>query len=119
MRATTKVPSHKRHKKLLKRVKGFAKSRQIVRRAKETLLKSGQNAFAGRKQRKRNIRSLWIIRLSAAIKSHGLNYSLFIKKLNDNKILLNRKVLSDIAINDPQTFAKIVHKISYSKLKTK
>jgi len=112
VRATTKVPSHKRHTKLLKRVKGFAKSRQLVRRAKETLLKSGQNAFAGRKQRKRNVRSLWIVRLSAAVKSQGLNYSLFIKKLKDNKIILNRKILSEIAINDPKTFDKIVKKIS-------
>ena len=110
MRATTKVPSHKRHNKLLKRVKGFAKSKQIYRRAKETLLKSGQNAFAGRKHRKRNIRTLWIIRLSAATKTFGFNYSVFMKKLKDNKIILNRKVLSEIAINDPKTFEKIVKK---------
>lgn len=111
MRSTYKVASQRRRKKLLKRTKGFAKARQIRRKAKETLAKGGQYAYQGRKQRKRDFRRLWITRLSAAAKTYGLNYSVFISKLKKKNILLNRKILSEIAVVDPSTFEKIMKEI--------
>lgn len=111
MRATNSVASRKRHHRVLKRAKGFLESHRLYRKAKETLLKSGQKEYIGRKQKKRTFRSLWITRLSAAIKKENLNYSQFINKLKTQKIHLNRKVLSEIAISDPQTFAKIIKEV--------
>ena len=112
MRVTNSVPSRQKRKKLLKRAKGFSKSRQIYRKAKETLLKSGQRAYRGRKERKRMFRRLWIIRLSAAAKNHNMKYSQLIDRLKKNEVGLNRKVLSEIAISDPKTFEKIIKEIA-------
>lgn len=111
MRVKTIVPSKHRKKRLLKRASGFNQARRIYRKAKETLLKSGQKAYEGRKQRKRNFRRLWITRLSAAVKTHGLNYSQFLDKLKKSKIELNRKLLSEIAISDTKSFNEIIKKI--------
>ncbi len=108
MRSTQKVATHKRKKRLLKRAKGFSTSRQQSRKARETLLKSGQAAYRGRKEKKRTFRRLWITRLGAALEPYGLNYSTFIKKMDVAKVKINRKVLSDIAIADPKAFDAIV-----------
>lgn len=101
--------SAKRHRKVKKAAKGFkhARSRR-VKTAKEALLHSGQYAYIGRKLRKRDLRSLWIKRINAAVREHGLIYSKFIAGLKKENIELDRKILSDMAVKDASTFKKIV-----------
>lgn len=107
------VTSHHRHKKLLKLVKGHRGGRsKLVRQAKESALHAGQYAFAGRKQRRRDMRQLWIIQLNAAARAEGLSYSKFISLLKAKQILLDRKILADLAINHPEDFKKIVAQVS-------
>lgn len=102
----------KRHKKLLKQAKGFWGSRKnLFKRAKETLLRAWANAFRGRKLKKRDMRSLFIIRISAALKEYNVSYSKFMGSLGKSDILLNRKMLSQLSILDPKAFAKIVRHI--------
>ncbi len=103
--------TRKRRKKVLKLAKGYfgAKSK-LFRTAKEAVMKSGQYAYIGRKQKKRNFRSLWITRISAACKLNGTNYSSFISGLKKANIDLNRKMLSEIAVNDPEAFKELVKK---------
>lgn len=106
------VMTKKRHKKLLKQTKGFWGSRKnLFRRAKETLLRAMAFAYIGRKLKKRTMRSLFIVRVNAAAEQHGLKYSVFIHKLKENHVALNRKMLSQIAIFDPQAFERIVHTV--------
>ena len=104
--------SAKRHRKVKKAAKGFkhARSRR-VKTAKEALLHAGQYAYIGRKLRKRDLRSLWIKRLNAASREHGLTYSKLIAGLKKNNIELDRKILADMAVNDADTFKKIVDAI--------
>lgn len=104
--------SAKRHRKVKKAAKGFkhARSRR-VKTAKEALLHAGQYAYIGRKLRKRDLRSLWIKRLNAASREHGLSYSKLIAGLKKNNIELDRKILADMAVNDSATFKKIVDAI--------
>jgi large subunit ribosomal protein L20 len=98
-----------RHKRLLKRAKGFVLGRsKLYKTAHETLLRAGNNRFAGRKEKKRDYRALWITRLSAGAQEHGLRYSQLIAGLKAANITLNRKSLSEIAIADPAAFTKIV-----------
>ncbi len=103
--------TRKRRKKVLKLAKGYfgAKSR-LFKTAKEAVMKSGQYAYIGRKQKKRNFRSLWITRISAGCKMNGINYSTFMNGLKKAGITLNRKMLSEIAISDPAAFASLVEK---------
>jgi large subunit ribosomal protein L20 len=103
--------TRKRRKKVLKLAKGYfgAKSKQF-RTAKEAVMKAQQYAYIGRKQRKRNFRSLWITRISAGCRANGMNYSTFMNGINKAGIDLNRKMLSEIAIADPAAFAAIVEK---------
>jgi len=104
--------TRKRHKKIKKAAKGFRQARrQRIKTAKESLLHAGQYAYIGRKDRKGDMRSLWITRISAASKQSGISYNKFISGLKDANILLNRKVLSDIAVKDPDTFNKILKEI--------
>jgi len=104
-----KSPSAIRHRKFLKRAKGFKQARRVrIQTAKEALLHSGQYAYHGRKLKKRNLRSLWIIRLNAALREEGLSYSKFISNLKKSKIELDRKILADMVVNDPNTFKKII-----------
>ena len=99
----------RRHRKIKSAARGFSQSRRRrVKAAKEALLHAGQYAYAGRKLRKRDLRSVWIKRLNAAVREHGLSYSRFISALKKNNIELDRKILADIAVTDPDTFAKIV-----------
>ena len=107
-----KSPAQRNHRKTLKKAKGFKQARSArVKSAKEAVLHAGQYAYVGRKNRKRDLRKLWITRLNAAAREHGISYSKFIKGLKDKKIELDRKILSDIAIKDPDTFSKIVSSI--------
>ena len=109
MRIKSSVTVKKRHKKVLKQAAGFARGRRhSYRRAKETTLKAGAFAYVGRKQKKRNFRRLWITRISAAAREQGMNYSLFVRNLKLHHIILDRKILSDLAIADPATFKKII-----------
>ncbi len=100
--------TRKRRKKVLKLAKGYygAKSR-LFKTAKQAVMKSGQYAYIGRKQRKRDFRRLWITRISAAAKLNGLNYSTFINGLKKAGVELNRKMLSEIAIADPAAFTAL------------
>jgi len=102
----------RKHRKIKKKARGFKEARRTrVKAAKEALLHSGQYAFIGRKLKKRDLRSLWIKRLNAAVREHGLKYSVFISKLKEKNIELDRKVLSEIAVKDPETFKKIVSEV--------
>lgn len=99
----------KRHKRLLKQTKGFwGQRKNVFRRAKETLLRSWAFAFKGRKLKKRDMRALFISRIKAAAQEHNISYSVFIHGLKKSNIELNRKMLSQIAIFDPQAFSAIV-----------
>lgn len=112
-RSKTSIIRHKRHKKVLDLTKGFrGTNNRLYKRAKEALLHSGQYAYVGRKLRKRDIRKLWITRITAGVKQIGesLNYSRFIKNLKVAKIELNRKMLSEIIVKDFDTFKEIVAK---------
>ena len=100
-----------RHKRLLKRAKGFVGGRsKLYKTAHETLLRAGANRFSGRKEKKRDYRALWITRLNAAAKQRGLRYSQLIDGLAKAKITLNRKSLSELAIADPAAFDQIAAK---------
>lgn len=112
-----------RHKKVLKAAKGyFGSKHRLYKSAKEQLMHSGQYAFRDRKQKKRNFRKLWIIRINAACRENGISYSKFINGLTKSGFEINRKMLSEIAINDPKMFASIVEqakKASEKKVSTK
>lgn len=102
----------KRHKKLLKQVKGFRGTRKHrVKLAKEALFKAGTYAYRDRRAKKREFRRLWILRINAALKEYGLRYSQFINGLKKAKIELDRKILADLAVNKPEEFKKIVEKV--------
>lgn len=103
-----------RHKKVLKQAKGyFGSKHRLYKTAKEQLMHSGQYAYRDRKQKKRDFRKLWITRINAACRENGVSYSRFIEGLNKAGVEVNRKMLSEIAINDPKMFAEFV-KISES-----
>ena len=101
--------TRKRRNKTLKLAKGYygAKSKHF-KMAKQQVMKSGNYAFVGRKQKKRDFRRLWITRISAAVKMHDMNYSTFMNGLKKAGITLNRKMLSEMAINDAAAFASLV-----------
>ena len=103
------LATRKRRNKMLKLAKGYwgAKSKHF-KMAKQAVMKSGNYAYIGRKQKKRDFRSLWITRISAQCKVEGINYSRFMYGLKKSGIQLNRKMLSELAINDKQAFAQLV-----------
>ncbi len=102
------VTAHARHKKILKLAKGYyGARRKVFRVAKQAVTKAAQYAYIGRKQRKRQFRSLWIVRINAAARINGLSYSRFMNGLLKAGIKLDRKALADIAIHDAAAFAKI------------
>ena len=103
--------TRKRRNKTLKLAKGyFGGKSKLFRTAKQAVMKSGQYAYIGRKRKKRDFRRLWITRISAGCKSNGMNYSTFINGLKKADISLNRKMLSEIAINDPAAFTALCEK---------
>ena len=109
MRIKRAVNAVKKRRAILKQAKGYrgAKSK-LYRVAREAVMKSGQYAYVGRKLKKRDMRSLWIVRINAACRENGISYSNFINGLKKAKIELNRKVLADIAATDKTAFAKLV-----------
>ena len=101
--------THKRRKKMLKLAKGFYGSKsKHFKMAKQQVMKSGNYAFAGRKMKKREFRNLWITRINAACRANGINYSSFMNGLKKSGIELNRKMLSEMAIHDSASFAKLI-----------
>jgi large subunit ribosomal protein L20 len=106
------VTSHAKHKKILKAAKGFyGRRKNTIRIAKQAVEKANQYAFRDRKRRKRTFRALWIQRLNAAVRPFGLNYSRFIAGLSKTGIMVDRKVLSDLAIREPAAFEAIVAQV--------
>lgn len=106
------VTARARHKKVLKKAKGYYGARsRVFRTAKQAVIKAGQYAYAGRKQRKRQFRSLWIIRVNAAAVQNGMSYSKFIAGLKRANIEIDRKILADIAVHDKKAFTAIVEKV--------
>ena len=112
-RATNNVAARQRRKKVLSAAKGYrlGKSR-LYKTAKDQVEKSLLYAYRDRRTKKRNFRKLWIARINAACRQNGTTYSSFINKLNEKKIEMNRKVLADMAIRDPQAFEKLVKEVN-------
>jgi len=109
MRVKTGTVRHAKHKKVLDQAKGFWMTRhKRFKVANQAVMHSGDYAYNGRRLRRRDMRKLWIIRLNAALKPYELRYSSFINMMKGKKCELNRKMLSEIAINDPATFKSIV-----------
>ena len=110
-RAKTGVVRRRKHKKILKLAKGYWGLRsKSFRKARETLFAAGNYAYAHRKRRKRDFRRLWIVRINAACRQHGLNYSTFIHGLKKAGIEVDRKNLADLAVREPQVFAELVER---------
>ena len=108
-RVKTGTVSKKRHKKVLKAAKGyFGSKHRLYKTAKEQLMHSGQYAFRDRKQKKRDFRKLWITRINAACRENEISYSKFINGLNKAGITVNRKMLSELAIDNKEAFADLV-----------
>ena len=108
-RVKTGITRRKRHKSILSQTKGYWGSRsKLYKRAHEAFIRAGEHAFAGRRRKKRDMRSLWITRLSAAAVQRGLSYSKLINILGSADIDLNRKTLSDLSIKEPKIFDKIL-----------
>ena len=105
------VTAHAKHKKVIKAAKGYyGRRKNTIRVAKQAVEKAQQYAYRDRKRRKRNFRALWIQRINAAVREHGLTYGRFINGLTNLGIEVDRKVLSDIAIKDPAGFKALVDK---------
>lgn len=111
-RSKNAVASRARRKRILKAAKGFYGKRKNVYTVAKNVLEKGQTyAYVGRKLKKREYRGLWIARINAAVREEGLTYSEFIHKLATKNIDLNRKVLADLAMNEPETFKKLVESV--------
>ena len=105
------VTSHAKHKKVLKQARGFyGRRKNTIRIARQAVEKAGQYAYRDRKVKKRSFRALWIQRINAAVREHGLTYGRFIDGLNKSGIEIDRKILSDMAIHEPVAFAALVEK---------
>jgi large subunit ribosomal protein L20 len=102
------VTAKARHKKVLKKAKGYYGARsKLFKTAKQAVIKAGQYAYRDRRQRKRQFRALWIARINAAARTHGLSYSRLINGMNRADIEVDRKVLADLAVRDPEAFGAI------------
>jgi large subunit ribosomal protein L20 len=111
-RSVNSVASRARRKKVLKQAKGyFGRRKNVFTVAKNAVEKGLVYAFRDRRNKKRSFRSLWITRINAGVREHGLSYSQFIAKLAENNIDMNRKVLADLAMNNPEAFKAIVDKV--------
>ena len=118
MRTTKGAARTRSKKRLFKKVKGFVGGRRkLIRTAKETLVRAGVYAFRDRRNRKREFRKLWIIRINAAVRMHELRYSEFIAGLKKAKIELDRKILADMAVADPQGFEAVVQLVKQALAK--
>ncbi|MBI5620432.1 50S ribosomal protein L20 [Candidatus Gottesmanbacteria bacterium] len=111
MRIKRGVTSHAKHKKLMEANSGYRMTkRRLVRVAKQAYLHAGEHAFAGRKNRKRDMRALWITRIGEAVKLRGLSYSSFIYQLKQANVTLDRKILANLVVENPDTFNYIIDK---------
>ncbi|HKX56300.1 MAG TPA: 50S ribosomal protein L20 [Xanthomonadales bacterium] len=109
------VQAHARHKKVLDEAKGYyGMRRKIYRVAKQAVIKAGQYAYRDRRQRKRQFRSLWIVRINAAARQYGLSYSRLIDGLNKAEVEVDRKVLADLAVHDLAAFGVLAEKAKAS-----
>ena len=105
------VQAHARHKKVLNEAKGYyGARRKVYRVAKQAVIKAGQYAYRDRRQRKRQFRSLWIVRINAAAREFGLSYSRFMDGLNKAEVEIDRKVLADLAVHDLAAFGALAEK---------
>jgi len=105
--------SRRKHNRVLQLAKGYWMSRStLIRKATETVLHAGQYAFAGRKLKKRDFRSLWITRINAALKQNGMKYNSFIHILKEKNIRVDRKIFAQLALEHPAVFDKIIKQIS-------
>ncbi|AQX05574.1 50S ribosomal protein L20 [Elizabethkingia meningoseptica] len=111
-RSVNAVASRARRKKIMKQAKGFfGRRKNVWTVAKNAVEKAMQYAYRGRKEKKRNFRSLWITRINAGCREHGVSYSKFMGDLKKNNIELNRKVLADLAMNHPEAFKAVVDQV--------
>ena len=111
-RAQSTVPRHRRHRKLIKQAKGYFGTRKSnYRTAKDAVQKAWQYSYRDRRVTKRNFRRLWIIRINAAVRQHGLSYSQFIFAMKEKNVELNRKTLAYMAVHDPKGFAEVVNSV--------
>lgn len=108
-RSVNSVASKARRKKVLKQAKGFyGKRKNVYTVAKNVVEKGMTYSYVGRKLKKRDYRGIWIVRINAAVREEGITYSQFMNKLREKNIGLNRKVLADLAMNEPETFRQLV-----------
>ena len=111
-RSVNTVAAKARRKKVIKAAKGyFGRRKNVHTVAKNAVEKAMQYAYIGRKQKKRNFRSLWIARINAGVREHGMSYSTFMGAISKSGIELNRKVLADLAMNHPNAFKKIIESV--------
>ncbi len=112
-RSNSSVPKHRRHRRLVKQTKGYygARSRNF-RTAKDAIIRAWSYAYRDRRQRKRQFRRLWITRINAAARQHDLSYSKFMHALTKHRIGLDRRMLADMAVNDPKGFETLVKTVS-------
>lgn len=112
------VVAGRRHKKILKKAKGYYNARRkVFRAAKQAVIKAGQYAYRDRKQKKRVFRAIWITRINAAARLHGLSYSRLIAGLSKTELTIDRKVLADLAVHDAAAFGLIAEKAKAALLK--
>ena len=110
-RVKTAIITRKKHKKILKRAKGYYGAKHYrFRMAKQAVMKSGMYAYVGRKDKKSNFRKLWISRINAAARMNGITYSNLINGLKKANVVINRKMLAELAVNDPKAFTEIAEK---------
>lgn len=115
MRTTNCIKRKKRRKKWLKKAQGsFGINHRSYRNAKQTVLKASKYAYRDRKNKKRTFRSLWILRINGGLKVYGCNYAVFMKLLKQHHIIINRKMLSEMAIHHPQAFKSLIDKVMFS-----
>lgn len=113
-----KSPAIRRHKKILKQAKGYRMTRhRLFKVAHEAVLHAGQYAYAGRKLRKRDLRRLWITRINAALRPAGVKYSAFVAALKKAHIQIDRKILADLAVRQPEVFQKIISAAGFASPK--
>ena len=111
-RSVNSVASKQRRKKVLKQAKGYwGRRKNVYTVAKNAVEKGLSYAYRDRRTKKRNFRALWIQRINAGVREEGMNYSTFISKLNEKNVTINRKVLADLALNNPETFKAIVNEV--------
>ncbi|MDZ7797618.1 MAG: 50S ribosomal protein L20 [Candidatus Marinimicrobia bacterium] len=111
-RANSSIPRHRRHRKIIKLAKGqYGARRKLYKTASEAVERGWQYAYRDRRNKKRSFRRLWITRINAAVRQHGLSYSKFVHLLDEKGVDINRKQLSDMAIREPESFAKLVQSV--------